>query len=412
MRQLLDQQPASSATSEMTYDAVVIGAGPYGLSIAAHLLHHGLRVAIFGKPLQLWRDYMPDGMWLRSEWWASSLSDPTGKGSIKAFFREIGYMPGEPLPIELFIRYGLWFQEQLVPEIQETFITDIEQQDGQFLLTRDDGGKLSSRVVIMAHGLHYYTYQPEAFQKFSPELVSHASTHKQFTRFQDKEVAVIGGGQSALETAALAQECGARVHLISRRPLTWIKGETPDDTFLHRILHPRAGINSDWVSWTLEKLPYAFYKLPKSLKATVTSRLYGPMGSSWLRPRVQNKATIHEAQPIVDMHETDRGIELRLSSGKQLTVEHIILGTGYRCDLRKVPMLNNALLSRIRTYEQAPLLSPFFESSVPNLYFVGFSSVLGAGPLYRFVLGADATARRVTAHVVRQFQKIGKGQHS
>src|SRR5919198_5601833 len=73
------------------YDAMVVGAGPYGLSTAAHLLGRGLRGAVFGKTLELWRNHMPQGMLLRSHWWATNLSDPRQQYGFERFFRESQY---------------------------------------------------------------------------------------------------------------------------------------------------------------------------------------------------------------------------------------------------------------------------------------------------------------------------------
>ena len=56
-------------------DIAIIGAGPYGLSLASHLLARGVGVRIFGHPMQAWRESMPSGMKLKSEGFASNLSD-------------------------------------------------------------------------------------------------------------------------------------------------------------------------------------------------------------------------------------------------------------------------------------------------------------------------------------------------
>jgi cation diffusion facilitator CzcD-associated flavoprotein CzcO len=68
-----------------TNGIVIVGAGPYGLSVAAHLRRHGLPFRIFGSPMQQsWRSNMPAGMFLKSEGRASSLSDPAGSYTPKA----------------------------------------------------------------------------------------------------------------------------------------------------------------------------------------------------------------------------------------------------------------------------------------------------------------------------------------
>src|SRR5260370_21715272 len=65
--------------------AAIVGAGPYGLSIAAHLSARGLRPIVFGRSMSSWREGMPRGMRLKSEGFASSLSDPAGEFTPQAF---------------------------------------------------------------------------------------------------------------------------------------------------------------------------------------------------------------------------------------------------------------------------------------------------------------------------------------
>lgn len=395
---MLKTQVSHIYSPTATYDAVIVGAGPYGLSIAAHLLERGMAIAIFGKPLQLWRDHMPKGMLLRSPWWASSLSDPHKKYRIENYLKEIGQPTINPLPAETFIDYGLQFQQHVVPQVDETYVSSIESTGGSFTLTMADGRIIYSQTVIMAIGLLYYVYRPAQYTHLPHQLITHTCDHSGFEQFAGKDVVIIGSGQSALETAALAQESGVRVHLVTRRPLSWIKDDVDshqERSLLERVLHPQAGISSDWVSWCLEHFPYTFHKLPKSLKASVVRSLYGPIGSSWLKPRILGKVTIHESQQVENLKETDDGIEVQLSNSKKLKVDHLILGTGYRVDIRKLPMLHSSLLPAIRTYRRAPILNNHFESSVPGLYFVGFSSVMSCGPFYRFVVGTDAATRRI-----------------
>ncbi len=409
---MLKTQVTRIYSSVKTYDAVIVGAGPYGLSVAAHLLQRGMNIAIFGKPLQLWRDHMPKGMLLRSPWWASSLSDPHKKYRIENYLQEIGQPTINPLPAETFINYGLQFQQLVVPQVDETYVSSIESTGESFTLTLADGRRIYSQTVIMAIGLHYYVYRPVEYTHLPPQLITHTCDHSEFEQFAGKDVMILGGGQSALETAALAQESGVRVHLVTRRPLTWIEGDvdSPQERSpFECLLHPQAGISSDWISWYLEYFPYTFQRLPKPLKASVVRSLYGPMGSSWLKPRLFGKVTLHESQQIENLKETDDGLEVQLSNSKRLKVDHLILGTGYRVDIRKLPMLHSSLLPAIRTYRKAPILNNQFESSVPGLYFVGFSSVMSCGPLYRFVVGTDAATQRIAQVIARKIAGVKVG---
>src|SRR5215468_239298 len=80
---LHDQYRPLSSSSRI--DVMIIGAGPYGLSLAAHLAQYNLTVAIFGKPMGFWRECVHPGITLRSHWRATSLSDPTGQYSLARY---------------------------------------------------------------------------------------------------------------------------------------------------------------------------------------------------------------------------------------------------------------------------------------------------------------------------------------
>src|SRR5438128_5306340 len=158
----------------MQYDAVVVGAGPYGLSTAAHLLGRGVRTAVFGRTLELWRNHMPDGMLLRSHWWATVLSDPRGEYAFDRFIRESGYDASYPVPRKVFIEYGLWFQKHAVPQVDETYVSSIERRNELFLLTLEDGRTVEAAAVVMAIGVYYYAHRPEQFGHLPPGLASHS----------------------------------------------------------------------------------------------------------------------------------------------------------------------------------------------------------------------------------------------
>lgn len=408
-----DASISQHAASTTTYDVVVMGAGPYGLSTAAHLQGCGLEVAVFGKPLQLWREHMPKGMLLRSFWWATSFSDPNRKYGIAQYFQATNQKPIDPLPAEIVIDYGIWFQKHIVPQTDETYVQTIERKEDQFEVTLADGRVIHSLAVVMAPGLYYYTYRPIEYDHFPSELVSHSSVHSSFENFAGKQIVIIGGGQSALETAALAHESGANVHVVSRRPVVWIRGNPsfPEHRpFIKRLVRPKAGIAPGWFNWNLEHFPYLFQKLPRTIREQILRGpgSYGPMGAPWLKPRVIGKVHLYESQRVEQAKEADDSVMLKLSNNEVLKADHVILATGYRIDINKLPMLHSSLVSEIQTFNNAPVLNNRFESSVPGLYFIGFSSVPSSGPFYRFVVGTEAAAQRTANSIARRAQQMRK----
>src|SRR5258705_12504617 len=80
-RPLLTRRPGlNSFSRDLTMTAssevAVVGAGPYGLSLATHLKAAGIDFRIFGNPMQVWRERMPEGVTIESDGFASNLSEP------------------------------------------------------------------------------------------------------------------------------------------------------------------------------------------------------------------------------------------------------------------------------------------------------------------------------------------------
>ena len=383
------------------FDVVVVGAGPYGLSTAAHLLGRGLRVAVFGRTLEMWRDRMPKGMLLRSHWWATNLSDPRRAYGFEQFARESGHSRGYPLPIQTFINYGLWFQQRAVPDVDETYVSSIARQDGRFLIALEDGREVESQAVVMAIGVYYYAHRPEQFSGLPSELVSHSSEHGDFARFKGRDVVVIGGGQSAIEYAALLHEAGAAVQVVSRRPIQWLaRDRSGARSIPERILAPDASIAPGWTNWVWDKRPWLFYRFPLRWKDSYNA-LYHSGATHWLKHRVVGKVTLREGRTVAKLQVAQGKLDATMSDGAKVSADHILLATGYTVDIRKLPMIDPSLRAEIETDRAIPRLSHWFESSVPGLYFVGLTSLRAFGPLYRFVAGCGAAARRVADGVMR-----------
>jgi FAD-dependent urate hydroxylase len=392
-----------------TTEIAVVGAGPYGLSVAAHLRRHGREFRIFGTPMQSWRANMPIGMYLKSEGCASSLSDPTGSYTLRAHCQEHALRYGDygvPVPLETFFNYGLAFQQQFVPELEDTQVVGLERSSGGYELCTAGGETLTARSVVVAVGISHFAHVPPRLARLPRELVSHASHHRDLSGFAGRDVTVVGSGQSALETAALAHEQGADVRVLVRQPrLVW--NAAPDGwprPLARRVRHPMTGLGPGWRSYFYCNAPRVFHALPERTRVRTVDTALGPAGSWWLKDRLVGQMSLLTGH-IVRSAETD-GDYLRLrvegKDGKSLDwkTEHLIAGTGYRVDVSRLPFLSDELRARLRQVVRAPMLTPNFESSAPGLYFVGLASAYSLGPMMRFVLGADYTARRLVGHLV------------
>src|SRR5436309_1204732 len=196
-------------------DVAIVGAGPYGLSAAAHLrAANGLDIRVFGEPMSFWERHMPKGMLLRSPLAGSHLSDPSRSLTLQAYQKKSGKQITAPLPLYRFTAYGRWFQSQAVPDLDCRKVSLVEKNGTGFQLTLEDGESWKARRVIVAAGIVPFAWHPPEFSHLPFTLASHACEHCDLSRFAGKRVAVIGGGQSALESAALLNETGAEIEVL------------------------------------------------------------------------------------------------------------------------------------------------------------------------------------------------------
>jgi cation diffusion facilitator CzcD-associated flavoprotein CzcO len=392
-------------------DVAIVGAGPYGLSIAAHLLDAKIDALVCGEPMAGWRYHMPKGMYLKSTCDASSLSSPAPGSSLADYCAASGIPnPDErhPVSLDLFVDYGLWFQKRQVAEIARVEIENVAVVPGGFRLSLSDGEEILAKAVVVAAGHVAYAYVPRELRAVAGEdavagRVSHASRHADLSGFAGRSVAVIGGGQSALESAVLLREAGAEVHLLVRRPyLVWGSPPVaPGSSLLRPLLKPESPLGPGWSLFVLSRAPELVAYLPKSTRLFLMRAVLGPSGAWWLRGRLDQKidVALETAVEEAALSNDKVVLQLRAKSGARstLAVDHVIAATGYRVDLEALRFLDPALragIARIRG-TAAPRLSRSFESSVPGLYFTGLTAAPTFGTLMRFVCGTRFTARTI-----------------
>ncbi|UNT00168.1 lysine N(6)-hydroxylase/L-ornithine N(5)-oxygenase family protein [Streptomyces tubbatahanensis] len=404
------------------YDLVVVGAGPYGLSVASHAAAAGLNLRLLGRPMASWRDHMPRGMFLKSEPDASTLSDPAGAHTLAGYCAERGIevAHGNPLPLDTFTEYGTWFGRNAAPPADEQTVTRVSPRVEGFLLETADGERMMARAVVLAVGVLPFAQRPPALGGLPTELVTHSTHHRDLSRFAGKDVTVVGAGQAALETSALLAEQGARVRVVARAPrIDWNAPPQPlARGRLTALRDPHSALGTGWPSWVWSRLPSAVRRLPASTRLHIARHALGPAGAWWLRERFETAVPTLLGHTITAADRTAPGVRrvggvlgervrlwLAAADGTASTLEtdHVVAATGFTPDLSRLGMLDSSLregLRRVGTGD-APWLDARFQSSCPGLFFAGLLTAPSFGPAMRFVHGASFTAPRLLEGVLR-----------
>ena len=398
-------------------DVVIVGAGPYGLSLAAHLRAAGVSFRQFGLPMHLWQSSMPQGMFLKSQGFASNLSSPDGNHTLEAFCAATGrpYRSyGLPVPLDTFVAYGLWFQHELVPDLEQTLVTEVVPKDGHYEVSLADGSRVQAATVVVAAGVEHFARMPEHLAGLPEGLCSHSSAHTDLGIFRGKSVVVLGAGQSALESAALLHENGADVQLVARKPkLAWNGQPLPlDRPLFQRLREPEAGLGSGWGTWFYSNHPGLFRHLPRGTRVTRARTALGPAGACWLPPRVQGKFPVLLGHSLAlakpDGDAVRLGFDGPDGAVAELTADHVIAATGYRADARRLTFLSDQLRPTLRTIADTPVVDRSYRSAVAGLYFIGPVVAPTFGPVMRFVYGSDHAARTVSRELAATAGRRGR----
>jgi FAD-dependent urate hydroxylase len=378
---------------------LVIGAGPYGLATAASAKRAGIEQIVVGKPMAFWRDNMPAGMYLRSgpDWHL----DAAGVHTFMAYLDERGIDPSEvdPIPVALFLDYVDWFEERAEIDVLPELVLDLSRPNGRFEATLENGRRIGADAVVAAPGISHFTVIPEWVERsLSPERWTHTCHLIRFDQFRGKRVLIVGGRQSAYEWAALlADGDAAEIHVVHRHA-------TPEFTA------------SDWhfVDGLMDltaTVPGWFRNLPSEEREAIAARFWAEGRlklEPWLTPRL-DKPSVHRwpNASVAGCTEVPGGeIEVHLSTGERLVVDHIVLATGYKVDMRAVPYLSG-VVDELELADGFPVLDDHFQSSLPGLFVTGFPATRDFGPFFGFVRGCPVAASLTTAGLVK---KLGRAR--
>ena len=383
-------------------DLLIVGAGPYGLALAAYAGHLGIDHMVAGKPMAFWRDHMPDGMYLRSasDWHL----DPQNIDTIEAYAATQGLTTTdiEPLSRDFYLDYAAWLQRRKGIEPLTDPILQIDHApDGAFRADLASGDTIRARRVVLAMGFGAFKHVPDDLAAILPPgRFGHACYEVAFPAYAGKRVIIVGGRQSAYEWAALLREAGAtEVHIV------------------HRQDEP-AFAESDW-SWVgllvdpMIADPGWYRRLPEAERSQISQRLYAEGRlkiEPWLEPRILRDG-IHRwprAQLASCVETTEGDLLATFDSGERLRADHVILATGYKVEIDQVPLLASGnILPALRTSNGFPVLNERFESSVPGLSITSMPATHDFGPFFAFTIAVRMSARVIGDHLARSSARPG-----
>jgi FAD-dependent urate hydroxylase len=386
---------------------LVIGAGPLGLSISAHLRALGVEHCTVGRPMDTWRSHMPTGMKLKSEPYASEIASPAGGYDVAAYSRsrDLEYVKRQvPLSLDQFLGYADWYADALVPGVRDVTVAEITRADSEFRIAFADAEPMVASQVVVATGVLPYAHLPSELSGLPSDLLSHTSSVPEPSLFRGRRVAIVGAGQSALEAAALLQEAGTEVQLIVRgNAIRWLAANPAELGRLGHIKRPTTKLCEGWhcAFWNT---PAAFRRLPLDLRVSKSQSVLGPSGAWWLKDRVEGVVDVLTGHNVKGVVATGSSVQLLLDGPERssIDVDHVVAGTGFRVDVRRLDFVTDSLSTQIATINGYPVVSRSCESSVPGLYFVGAPATVSLGPSMRFIAATHNVARRVANAAARR----------
>jgi thioredoxin reductase len=361
--------------------------------------------------MSTWRGHMPKGMCLKSEGFASNLSAPDTDSTLEAWCARNGKAySAQKTPVQLadFVAYADWFIRSYVPTLEKLDVINLVKDDAGYTLTLENGAVAHARHVVMAVGITWFKQMPQELAHLPASHVSHAFDHHDVERFRGKEVVVLGGGASAIDTALALHDAGAKVRVIARRKAIsfHVAPDNEEPSILGQLQSPGTGIGPGWRSFFCVNAPLLFHKLPQKFRHEAARRHLGPAPGWFTREKFEGNVAALAGQHLASAHLVDGRVALEIKDGagrmRIVMADHVIAATGYKADLARLPFLDAGLRDQVEQADGTPVLSDQFETSVPGLYFVGLAAANSFGPLLRFMYGAEFAAPRLAALLRRK----------
>jgi lysine/ornithine N-monooxygenase len=362
----------------MTADVVIIGAGPYGFSVATELHRRGFRVTAIGRPFETWHEHTLDRMLLRSDARASTIWSADDRWNLPSHLAACGIRRNRELPVATFRDYLHRVAADAPFDLCEGLVDGVDAEGNGFRVEWDGGEPVTARAVVVATGMGGHRVLPEVIAALPRARVVHSWDTRAIQGLTDCSVLVIGGGQSAAESVE---------DLVERNRVTWALREAP--LFFREPLRAPTPIFKAMLAGSrlLFQLPPPILRAVSraTFRTTITPRLK----AVYEDPRVKTEISDAEGLGLVA---TDDG-SIATADGRRF--DTVVSATGFRHTVAGFGFLASDLATALGPAGAPPPVDRAFESRQPGLFFIGGVAESVHGPAMRFIVGCRHSAIRV-----------------
>ena len=181
------------AVKNELYDVVIIGAGPAGLAASVYGSSEGLKTLLIERKA-------PGGQAGTSSRIENYLGFPNGLSGADLTRRAITQST----------RFGTDF---LSPQ----GVKEIRTKDNYKTLTLDDGTEITTKSVVITTGVDYRKLDTPGIEKFTGAGIYYGAAMTEAASCKDKEVYVVGGGNSAGQAAMYLSKFAKQVYIMIRK---------------------------------------------------------------------------------------------------------------------------------------------------------------------------------------------------
>lgn len=194
LRSISEKLGLSLQSTHELYDVVIIGAGPAGLSAAVYGGSEGLKTLLIEKRA-------PGGQAGTSSRIENYLGFPSGLSGAELSRRAITQAT----------RFGVDF---LSPEE----VVGIEIKDNYKILTLGNGNTINTKSIVITTGVNYRKLETDGVGDFTGAGVYYGAATTEANACRDREVYVVGGGNSAGQGAMYLSQFAKNVYILIRKP--------------------------------------------------------------------------------------------------------------------------------------------------------------------------------------------------